>query len=154
MKQREKYKEESEHESGFWKNFQNPLSCAGTFQDGRKWVLLVGGLIGVVIGMMTFLWSAITALVLLYLVASWAMVTGLFDLAAAFSGWLPATFRWTLALAGVLSILFGIFLALRSGTGLLSLIWLIGIYALVCGVLLFIHAFQSRITSWRAAGAT
>jgi uncharacterized membrane protein HdeD (DUF308 family) len=120
----------------------------------KWWVLLVGGLIGVAIGVMTFLWPAITALVLLYLIASWAMVTGFFELAVAFSGWLPAAFRWTLALAGVLSLLFGLFLAFRPGAGLLSLIWLIGIYALVCGVLLLIHAFQSRATSWRAAGVT
>lgn len=130
------------------------VSFQGRRYFHQWWVLLIGGLLGVAVGVMTFLWPTITALVLLYLIASWAMVTGLFEIAVAFSGWLPVAYRWTLALAGVLSVLFGVILALRPGAGLLSLIWLIGIYAIVCGVLLIIHAFQSRTPAWRAVGAT
>lgn len=128
-----------------------------SFQERRHfrqwWVLLIGGLLGVVIGVVTFLWPAITALVLLYLIASWAIVIGLFEVAATFSAWLPAALRWTFALVGFLSILFGIVLALLPGIGLLSLIWLIGLYAIVCGVLRIIHAFQSKASSSRVEGA-
>ncbi len=49
-----------------------------------------------------------------------------------------------MALAGVLSVLFGMLLAILPGVGLLSLVWLIGIYALVFGVVLIIRAFQFR----------
>lgn len=49
-----------------------------------------------------------------------------------------------MALAGVLSVLFGVLLAILPGVGLLSLVWLIGIYALVFGVVLIIRAFQFR----------
>jgi uncharacterized membrane protein HdeD (DUF308 family) len=113
----------------------------------RWWVLLVEGLVGVAIGVITFFWPAITALVLLYLIAVWAIVTGIFELAAAFSGRVPVAAEWTLALAGILSVLLGVLLAVQPRAGLLSLVWLIGAYAIVFGVLLIIRAFQFRAVS-------
>ncbi|MFL5664321.1 MAG: HdeD family acid-resistance protein, partial [Ktedonobacteraceae bacterium] len=89
-------------------------------------------------------WPGITALVLLYLIAAWAIVTGILEIAAAFSRWLPIAHEWTLVLAGILSVLFGVLLAILPGVGLLCLVWLIGIYALAFGVVLIIRAFQFR----------
>jgi len=110
----------------------------------RWWVLLLEGLVGIIAGLLTFLWPGITALVLLYVIAFWAIVTGVFEIAAALSGWLPVAQEWSLALAGVLSVLLGVLLAILPGVGLLSLVWLIGVYAIVFGILLIIHAFQFR----------
>jgi len=110
----------------------------------RWWVLLLEGLVGIIAGLLTFLWPGITALVLLYVIAFWAIVTGVFEIAAALSGWLPVAQEWSLALAGVLSVLLGVLLVILPGVGLLSLVWLIGVYALVFGVLLLIRAFQLR----------
>lgn len=110
----------------------------------RWWVLLLEGLAGIAAGLLTFFWTTITALVLLYLIAAWAIVTGIFEITAAFSGLLPIAQEWTLAVAGILSVLLGILLAIQPGAGLLSLVWLIGIYAIVFGVLLIIRAFQFR----------
>lgn len=110
----------------------------------RWWVLLLEGLVGIAAGVLTFVWPAITALVLLYLIAGWAIVTGLLELAVAFSGRLPLALEWALALAGILSVLVGVLLAIQPGVGLLSLVWLIGVYAIVFGILLIIHAFQFR----------
>jgi uncharacterized membrane protein HdeD (DUF308 family) len=56
---------------------------------------------------LTLVWPAITALILLYLIATWAIVTGVIEIAAAFSGGLLVAQEWTLALAGVLSMLLG-----------------------------------------------
>ena len=108
------------------------------------WVLLLAGLVGIIAGLIAFFWPAITALALLYVIAAWAIVTGVFEIVAAVSGRLPMTLEWTLGLVGVLSILLGVLLAIRPGTGLLSLVWLIGVYALVTGVLRIIRAFQFR----------
>jgi uncharacterized membrane protein HdeD (DUF308 family) len=108
------------------------------------WVLLLGGLAGIVVGVLTFVWPAITALVLLYLIAAWALVTGVLEIAAAVSGLLPVVAEWTLALAGIISILLGVLLAILPGVGLLSLVWVIGVYAIVYGVILIIRAFQFR----------
>jgi len=110
----------------------------------RWWVLLLEGLVGIIAGLLTFLWPGITALVLLYVIAFWAIVTGVFEIAAALSGWLPVAQEWSLALAGVLSVLLGVLLVILPGVGLLSLVWLIGVYAIVFGVLLLIRAFQLR----------
>jgi uncharacterized membrane protein HdeD (DUF308 family) len=83
-------------------------------------------------------------LILLYHIAAWAIVTGVIEIAAAFSGGLLVAQEWTLALAGVLSMLLGILLIVRSDVVLLSLIWLIGAYAIVFGVILIILAIQFR----------
>ena len=116
----------------------------------RWWVLLLEGLVGITAGVVAFAWPTITALALLYLVAFWAIVTGIFEIGAAFSGWLPVAQEWTLALAGILSVLFGVLLIfLPAAAGILSLIWLIGVYALVFGVILIVRAFQ-----YRTAGTT
>ena len=110
----------------------------------RWWVLLLEGLVGIAAGVVAFAWPTITALALLYLIAFWAIVTGIFEIGAAFSGWLPVAQEWTLALAGVLSVLFGMLLIFLPAAGILGLIWLIGVYALVFGVALIIRAFQYR----------
>jgi uncharacterized membrane protein HdeD (DUF308 family) len=93
------------------------------------WVLLLAGLVGIIAGLIAFFWPAITALALLYVIAAWAIVTGVFEIAAAVSGRLPMTLEWTLGLVGVLSILLGVLLAIQPGAGLLSLVWVIGVYA-------------------------
>jgi uncharacterized membrane protein HdeD (DUF308 family) len=119
-----------------------------SFQERKNvrqwWVVLLGGIAGIIVGVLTFVWPGITALVLLYLIAAWAIVTGILEIAAAFSRRLPIAHEWTLVLAGILSVLFGVLLAILPGVGLLSLVWLIGIYALAFGVVLIIRAFQFR----------
>jgi uncharacterized membrane protein HdeD (DUF308 family) len=101
--------------------------------------LLVEGCAGILIGILAFAWPGETALVLLYIVAAWAIVTGVMEIAAAFTGR-----HWLLGLAGAISIVFGIVLFVHPGAGLLSILWLLGIYAIVFGVVLIVHAFQYR----------
>lgn len=104
------------------------------------WMLLLEGIAGVIVGILVFIWPGITALVLLYLIAAWALITGVFGLIAAFTTGLG----WLLVLASVLSIVLGIVLFARPLAGILSLVWLIGIYAIIWGVLLIVRAFQAR----------
>jgi uncharacterized membrane protein HdeD (DUF308 family) len=54
--------------------------------------------------------------------------------------------EWALILGGVLSVIFGIILAVLPGVGLLTLVWLIGIYAIVFGIALIVLAFRVRGT--------
>jgi uncharacterized membrane protein HdeD (DUF308 family) len=104
--------------------------------------LLVEGMAGIVLGVVAFVWPFETALILLFIVAAWAIVTGVMEIGAAF-----ALRDWLIGLAGVLSVAFGILLLARPGAGLLSILWLLGIYALVFGVILIVHAFQLRARS-------
>lgn len=108
------------------------------------WVLLLEGIVGIIFGILAFAWPGETALVLLYLVAFWALVTGVMEIGSAFVGPGSAGQRWGLGLAGLLSIIFGIILIVHPGAGLLAILWLVGIYAIVFGVSLIIYAFQVR----------
>jgi uncharacterized membrane protein HdeD (DUF308 family) len=114
-------------------------------RDTRWWLLLVEGVLGVFVGILTFIWPGLTALVLLYFVAAWAIVTGLFEIVGAIRLRREIEGEWALILGGVLSVVFGVLLAvLPAEVGILSLLWLVGAYALVFGILLIILAFRVR----------
>ncbi len=99
--------------------------------------LVVEGVVSIIVGILAFAWPGETALILLYIVAAWAIVTGIMELAAAFT-----VRSLLLGLTGVLSLAFGIILFVHPGAGLLSILWLLGIYAIVFGIVLIVHAFQ------------
>lgn len=114
-------------------------------RSGVHWIaLLLEGLAGVAIGIIALVWPRETAVVLLYLVAIWAVVTGVMEIAAAFTARNRTGYEWLFALAGAISILFGIILFTRPLAGLLALLWVVGIYAIIFGVLLIVRAFQFR----------
>ncbi len=111
--------------------------------------LLIEGVLGIIAGVVALIYPGETALVLLYLIAAWALVTGIMELIAAFT--VRGTFAWGLALGGVISILLAILLFTRPGAGILSLLWVVGIYGIIFGIGMIIHAFQLR--SPRSSGA-
>jgi uncharacterized membrane protein HdeD (DUF308 family) len=113
-----------------------------TADDG--WVLLLGGIVGIGVGILTFLAPGVTALALLLYIAVWAVATGVLHIAAAIRLRSEIEGEWVYILAGVASVGFGAFLMARPGTGALAVLWVIGIYALVSGVLLVILAFRAR----------
>jgi uncharacterized membrane protein HdeD (DUF308 family) len=110
----------------------------------RWWATLLEGIAGIVLGVLTLVWPGTTATVLLAFFAAWAILTGVFEIAAAI--WLRKVIEgeWTLILAGALSVLFGGLLILQPVAGALTVIWLIGAYAIVFGVLFSILAFELR----------
>ena len=114
-------------------------------EAARWWLLLVEGILGVLAGIVAFVWPDLTALALLYFVAAWAIVTGIFEIVGAIRLRREIEGEWALILGGALSVLFGVLLvAVGPGVGLLSLVWLIGVYAVAFGVLLLILAFRVR----------
>src|SRR3954453_20257347 len=110
----------------------------------RWWPLLVEGLAGIVLGALTFVWPGVTALVLLYFIASWALVTGVFEILAAIRLRQEITGEWLLGLTGVLSVVFGLLLIIFPGAGALTGVWLMGGSALVFGVVLVGLALRLR----------
>lgn len=115
------------------------------------WVL-VEGILSVVAGIFAFAYPGMTAFVLLYIVAAWAVLTGIMEIVAAVVLREYLSREWTLALAGVLSLIFGIVLFAFPGAGLLSILWLVGVYSIVFGVLFIVRAFQLR--SWASSATT
>lgn len=108
----------------------------------RREVLLAEGLPGIVAGLLTFFWPFVTALALLYLIAAWAIVPGMLELAVAARIHRVMSRWWLLVTTGLASLLFGLLLAMLPRVGLLALTWLIGIYALASGTLLMLLGFQ------------
>lgn len=113
-------------------------------RNERWWLLLAEGVLGVLAGIVAFIWPGLTALALLYLVAAWAIITGILEIVAAIRLRQEIVGEWALILSGVLSVIFGVLLAVLPGVGILALLWLIGAYAVAFGVLLIILAFRVR----------
>jgi uncharacterized membrane protein HdeD (DUF308 family) len=117
----------------------------GRGADGRSraW-LVVEGIAGIAIGVVTFIWPGVTTLVLLALIAAWALVTGVLEIVAAVRLRREISGEWLLALGGALSVVFGILLLVWPATGALALVLIIGAYALVFGIVLIVLALRLR----------
>ena len=113
------------------------------------WALLLEGVFGVAAGFVAFFWPDITALALLYLIAAWAVVTGVLENVAAVRLRKLIVGEWLLATGGVLSVLFGLLLAAWPGAGALAVLWLIGAYAVFYGLLLITLGLRLRRRGWR-----
>jgi uncharacterized membrane protein HdeD (DUF308 family) len=111
------------------------LSAFRTEQDHR-WGLLLEGVVGVGAGIVTFLWPDLTALVLLYIIAAWALLTGILELISAVRLRKVIHNELWLVVSGIVSVLFGLVLLAAPGAGALAVVWLIGAYAIVFGILL------------------
>lgn len=123
------------------------ISAIAHRHEESHWLaLLINGLVSLAIGIATFAWPGITALALLYLIAAWAVITGITEIVTAVRLREIIRGEWLLVLAGVLSILFGILLFIAPGAGALTVVLWIGAYAVVFGILLIILAF--RLRSW------
>lgn len=110
----------------------------------HHWAFLIEGVIGIIAGILTFAWPGITAIVLLYLIAFWAIFTGVFEIVAGIRLRKAITNEWLLVVMGVFSLLFGVLILFAPIIGALAIVLWIGAYALVFGVFLLALAFRLR----------
>ena len=118
----------------------------------RSWFFILEGIVGIVAGVLAFIWPGVTALVLLAFIAGWAILTGIIEIVAAIQLRRAIANEWLLILGGILSIAFGIFLIVRPGEGALAVVWAIGVYALLFGMVLIALAFRLRGHGQRLGG--
>jgi uncharacterized membrane protein HdeD (DUF308 family) len=119
-------------------------AIAGRKEHEHWGVLLLGGLVGIGVGILTFLAPGVTVLLLLFYIAVWAIATGVLEIVAAIRLRKEIRGEWRLILGGLASIVFGVILMVQPGAGALALLWLIATYAIVFGVLLVMLAFRVR----------
>jgi uncharacterized membrane protein HdeD (DUF308 family) len=121
-------------------------------EQGRPWgMLLLEGVCGIAAGFIAFGMTGMTALVLAYLVAAWAILTGMIEIAAAVGLRDLIEGEWLLGLSGALSIIFGALIVAQPGAGQVALVWMIGIYALLFGFVLIALGFKLRALGQGAA---
>jgi uncharacterized membrane protein HdeD (DUF308 family) len=108
------------------------------------WALLLEGIVGIAAGLIALLWPALTALALVYVIAVWAILTGALEIVAAVRMRRVISNEWALIFAGALSVVFGVLLVIQPGAGALTLVWLIGLYAVLFGLGLLVVAWRLR----------
>lgn len=112
--------------------------------ESRWWVAALEAVASIIFGLLVFFWPGITALVLLYMIAAWAIVTGILEIIEAIQLRREIEGEFWLILAGLASVIFGVIVFLFPGAGALSVIWIIGTYAIIFGILLIMLAFRVR----------
>jgi uncharacterized membrane protein HdeD (DUF308 family) len=113
-------------------------------QGEHWWALLFEGIAGLAAAVVTMLWPLLTLVVLIYIVASWAVITGILEILAAIRLRRFIRGEWLLVLTGVASVVFGFLLFAAPGPGAIVIAWWIGAYVFVFGLLMLGLAFRLR----------
>jgi uncharacterized membrane protein HdeD (DUF308 family) len=110
----------------------------------RWWPFALEGLASIAVGIVAFLMPLAAAFALLMIASAWSIVTGIFRIAGAIRLRREIRGEWLLILNGLLSVAFGVVIAIFPGAGLATLVWLIGMYAIVFGIILVALGFRLR----------
>jgi uncharacterized membrane protein HdeD (DUF308 family) len=131
----------------------NLASAIRRGRSGESWGWLVfAGLVGIAAGVVAFAMPGMTALILLMVIAGWAVLTGIAEIATAIRLRKEIQGEWLLAASGILSIVFGGLAFAYPGAGALALLWMISAYSILLGVLLLGLAW--RLYTWHRGGGT
>jgi uncharacterized membrane protein HdeD (DUF308 family) len=132
---------------GLWALVDGIVAVWLAFEDRPQqswgWMLL-DGILGIVIGLIALARPGATALGLLFLIATWAVLRGILEIIVAISLRKELQGEWRLLVAGIISIVFGGIVFARPGAGLLAVLWIIGFYAVLYGVITVMLAFKAR----------
>lgn len=112
----------------------------------RRWAIIVRGVLGVGAGIVTILWPSITTLVLLSVIAAWAVLGGVLEIVSAIRLRRAIRGEWAMALSGLLSIALGVMLIMSPAAGALVLVLWVGASVFVIGIVL--TALSLRLRSW------
>jgi len=110
---------------------------------GISWGLVAVGIIGILAGIATFVWPGVTGLILLYVIAFWAIAAGVTEIVAGI-GLRQAANEWLLIVTGIVSLFFGLILLFAPVAGALAVTFFIGFFGVIYGALQLILAFRLR----------
>ena len=134
---------------------EGALAVAGAVMGRRAgpfpWGVLLAGLAGIAIGVFTFMSPGITAIALVYLIAAWAVLRGVFEIIAAIQLRKEIENEWLLGLSGLLSVVLGLWLFAAPGAGAIAVLWWIGAFAIVFGVVEIVLGFRLKGLKERVA---
>lgn len=116
----------------------------GIGQDTDRMYLITLGILGVLAGVLALVWPRITVIVLLVIIAVWAIVAGVMQIAAAIRLRKVIHNEWFLALSGVVSLVLGLLLIVQPAEGAIALVIAIATFAIVWGVILVVLGFRVR----------
>jgi uncharacterized membrane protein HdeD (DUF308 family) len=135
--------------------FDGVLTIVASLRKGGEkggWTFLFEGVAGLLGGVAvllgssigSMLWPGVAAVMVVYYIAGWAILTGIFKTITAFRVRAEIKGEWVLGASGLISILLGLILILRPGAGVLAVAWLIGIFAILLGIFLTILGLKFR----------
>jgi uncharacterized membrane protein HdeD (DUF308 family) len=114
------------------------------------WLIFLEGIAGITAGFVVFFLPDFAAFAVIYLIAAWALITGVLELVTAVRLRKEIQNEWALGLSGILSILLGIFLVIWPALGIVAVVWAVGIYAIIFGALMIYLSFLVRRAPFRA----
>jgi len=120
------------------------LGLTKTRTHGRSWATALQGVVGIAAGVLTFMWPGVTALALVIFIGAWAIVTGIFEIAAAIRLRKVIRGEWLLALSGILSVIFGVLVFAFPGAGAVGIAWILGAYSAAAGIILIALGIRLR----------
>jgi uncharacterized membrane protein HdeD (DUF308 family) len=129
--------------------FASGLEAARAFSSAKAGPVLghlLLGLVDLAAGMVALVWPGPTALVLVLIVGTWAVIAGLIEIAAAFQAGEHAGTRAIFILGGLVSIAFGAVLCAHPGIGAITLALLFGLFNLAYGTWALVHGIELRRT--------
>ncbi len=140
---------------GLFALFEGGLAILTSFGKGDEkggWTLLFEGVAGLLVCVIvllgaslgSILWPQVAAVMLVFYIAGWAILAGLFKIITAIRIRREVKGEWMLGLSGCVSILFGLILILNPGTGVVAVAWLIGIFAIILGIFLTLLGLRFR----------
>jgi uncharacterized membrane protein HdeD (DUF308 family) len=121
------------------------VSAVRAVRGHKRWgSFLLEGIVGILAGLCAWFVPGVTLAFLIFLVAAWAIITGVLEIIAAIRLRRHVPGEWLLVLTGVLSIIFGILIYIAPIAGAIVIVWWIAAYAFIFGILLLILAFRLR----------
>jgi uncharacterized membrane protein HdeD (DUF308 family) len=140
---------------GLFALFEGLLVVFASFGKGDEkggWTLLLEGVAGLLVCVIvllgsslgSILWPKVAAVMLVFYIAGWAILTGLFKIITAIRIRREIKGEWMLGLSGLISIVVGLLLIFRPEAGVLAVAWLIGLFAIILGIFLTLLGLKLR----------